>query len=215
MISVDALLFDLDGTLIDSKKDLALSVQQLQRRYRVSVNSESEIGAFIGDGVVKLVQRALPRLPERDWDEAVSAFKHFYRRHCLDHTKLYPGVRTVLQHFKGKKMAVVTNKPVRISAHLLDALGVSSSFQVLIGGDSLPQKKPHPEPVVSALKTLGLGRSKRAVMVGDGPNDVAAGRAAGIFTCAIRSNIGDPKKLRQSEPDFWLKRIADLPHHFY
>ena len=83
-------------------------------------------------------------------------FKKFYREHCLRHTRLYPGVLETLRHFRGKKMAVVTNKPVKISAYMLDQLGLSSYFDVLIGGDSLPNKKPHPEPCLSALKTLRI-----------------------------------------------------------
>src|ERR1035437_807662 len=107
VIPVDALLFDLDGTLIDSKRDLARSVQYLQKYFGVSVSSEKRVGTFIGDGVVTLVQRALPKLSADRIDEAVGAFKQFYRDHCLDHTRLYPGVLSALKHFRRKKMAVV------------------------------------------------------------------------------------------------------------
>jgi phosphoglycolate phosphatase len=214
MISIDALLFDLDGTLIDSKRDLAQSVQFLQKQYGRAVSSEKQVGAFIGDGVVKLVQRALPDLPERQLDEAVTMFKRFYREHCLDHTRLYPGVLLTLKHFRRKKMAVVTNKPVRISGHLLEELGISAFFEVLIGGDSLPRKKPHPEPVLNALKTMRLQNPKRAVMVGDGPNDIHAGRAAGTYTCGVRSNIGDFVNLRNSRPDFTIAHIKELMRIF-
>ena len=214
MIPVDALLLDLDGTLIDSRRDLARSVQFLQKQYGYAVSSEEQVGAFIGDGVAKLAQRALPALPERQLDEAVTMFKHFYREHCLDHTRLYPGVLLTLKHFRRKKMAVVTNKPVRISGHLLEELGISSFFEILIGGDSLPRKKPHPEPVLNALKTMRFQNPKRAVMVGDSPNDVHAGRAAGTYTCGVRSNIGDPIKLRNSKPDFAIANIKELMRIF-
>src|SRR4029077_8682248 len=117
VIPVDALLFDLDGTLVDSRRDLALSVQFLQRHYGARRSSERDVAAFVGDGVVKLVQRALPALPHSKLDEALMTFKKYYRAHCLDHSKLYPGVRDVLRHFRRKKMAVVTNKPVRVSGH--------------------------------------------------------------------------------------------------
>jgi phosphoglycolate phosphatase len=214
MISVDALLFDLDGTLIDSKRDLANAVRHLQKSYRLPLSSEKQVGTFIGDGVDKLVQRALPTLSRSQGTEAIAAFKDYYRAHCLDHTRVYPGVLAALRHFRNKKMAVVTNKPVRISSRILDALGLSDFFDVLIGGDSLKRKKPDPEPVISALKTLGANISKRAVMVGDGANDILAGRAAGICTCAIRSNIGDPKKLLISRPDVIITRMSDLMRIF-
>src|ERR1700687_167661 len=172
MISVDALLFDLDGTLIDSRRDLAISVQHLQKHFRAPRSSEKDVAAFVGDGVVKLVQRALPTLPPSELDQAIVAFKKFYREHCLEHTRVYPGVRETLEHFRRKKMAVVTNKPVRISGYMLEELGLSRYFAVLVGGDSLPKKKPHPQPILNALKTIGIHNAKRAVVVGDSANDV-------------------------------------------
>ena len=178
------------------------------------MSSEKQVGAFIGDGVVKLVQRALRISPKDSSMQRSRSFKHFYREHCLDHTRLYPGVLLTLKHFRRKKMAVVTNKPVRISGHLLEELGVSSYFEILIGGDSLPRKKPHPEPVLNALKTMRLQNPRRAVMVGDSPNDILAGRAAGTYTCGVRSNIGGPINLRNSMPDFAIGDIKGLMRIF-
>ena len=214
MIPVDALLFDLDGTLIDSKRDLANAVRYLQAVYKVPLSSEKQVGTFIGDGVGKLVERALPALPESRRHEAVDLFKDYYRGHCLEHTRVYPGVVSALKHFRGKKMAVVTNKPVRISGRILHGLGLADYFAVLIGGDSLRKKKPDPEPLFSALKTLGVKVTKRAVMVGDSANDILAGRAAGIGTCGIRSNIGDQKKLLISRPNFLISRMTELARIF-
>jgi phosphoglycolate phosphatase len=214
MISIDALLFDLDGTLVDSRRDLAVSVRYLQKRYGARLSSEKEVAAFVGDGVAKLVQRALPDTPRSGLDIAVETFKKFYREHCLDHTRVYPGVREALRHFRHKKIAVVTNKPVRVSGHMLDELGLTSFIAVLIGGDSLPNKKPHPEPVLTALRTLGVRDAKRAVVVGDGPNDVLSGRAAGTRTCGLKSNIGDHQKLTKSRPDFMIKNLKELMRIF-
>jgi phosphoglycolate phosphatase len=215
LISIDALLFDLDGTLIDSKRDLARSVQFLQESYGAPVSSENRVGTFVGDGVVKLVQRALPSLKPGDLQEAVSQFKQYYRRHCVDHTRVYPGVIRALRHFGQKKMAVVTNKPVKVSGYILDQLGLGRYFQVLIGGDSLPNKKPHPEPVLSALATLGIANSRRVVMVGDGPNDIQSGRAAGTYTCWIRSNIGNGhKNVSTFRPDFSISTMTELMRIF-
>ena len=210
MISVDALLFDLDGTLIDSKRDLARSVQYLQKQYRVTVSSDEQVAAFVGDGVVKLVERALPVIAASERADAVVLFKDYYREHCLDHTRAYPGARDMLKHFRHKKLAIVTNKPVRISGRILDGLGLSPYFQVLIGGDSLPNKKPHPEPILNALQTMRIKSAKRAVMIGDSPNDVISGRSAGTRTCGVRSNIGDYLKLTNSRPDLMVKNLREL-----
>src|SRR5207248_1760185 len=117
-----------------SKRDLAHAVRHLQRLYQMPLSSEKQVGAFVGDGVVKLVQRALPGLSGSRLSGAVDTFKDFYREHCLDHTRVYPGVRSTLDHFRNKKMAVVTNKPVRISGRILHGLGLADYFEVLIGG---------------------------------------------------------------------------------
>jgi len=214
MIPVEALIFDLDGTLIDSKRDLAVSVQFLQKHYRKSPSTEKDVGTFIGDGVVKLVQRALPDLPESELEEAITIFKQFYRKHCLDQTDLYPGTRQTLEHFRRKKMAVVTNKPVKISGYMLDQLDLSRYFKVLIGGDSLPNKKPHPEPILSALKTMQIISPKRVVVIGDSANDVLAGRAAGTHTCGVKSNIGDHQILSNSKPDTLIYSLKELTRIF-
>ncbi len=214
MISIDALLFDLDGTLIDSKRDLALSVRFLQKQYGAPPSSDDRVASFVGDGVIKLVQRSLPNLPEAELNQALINFKHIYRERCLDHTRPYPGVKEMLKHFRHKKLAVVTNKPVRISGFILDHLKLSDYFEILIGGDSLPNKKPHPEPILNALKKMRLIDPKCAVMVGDGPNDIVAGRAAGTRTCGIQSNIGDPKKLSKSKPDFIVRHMKELTRIF-
>lgn len=210
MITVEALLFDLDGTLIDSKRDLYLSVRHLQSSMGRPMSSEDEVASFVGDGAVKLVERALPGVEGRALEEAVEAFKRHYREHCLDHTRLYPGVAETLAHFRDKKMAIVTNKPVRISKHMLEVLGISKLFQTVVGGDSLATKKPDPEPVTHALQEIGVVSARAAIVVGDSPNDVLAGRLAGTYTCGIQSNIGDFERLRQSAPDFMLTRFNDL-----
>ena len=210
MIPVDAILFDLDGTLVDSRRDLAHSVQHLQRTYGSRVSTSKEVGTYIGDGVVKLVQRSLPQLPEARLESAVGKFKQYYREHCLDHTRPYKSVSSTLKHFRDKKMAVVTNKPVRISGFILDQLCLSEYFALVIGGDSLPNKKPHPEPILNALKSMRVINRRRVVVVGDSPNDILAGRAAGTYTCGVLSNIGDPEKLRNSKPDYVVRNLEEL-----
>lgn len=209
-ISVDAILFDLDGTLIDSKKDLFLSVRYLQDKYAKRRSTEAEVATFIGDGVVKLVQRALPGVEGNLRREAVKTFKRYYRQHCLDHTRLYPGVRQMLAHFRHKKLAVVTNKPVRVSRRILRGLGILSAFRVVLGGDSLRTKKPHPAPIRFALTRMRVSQPQNALMVGDGKNDILAGRAAGTWTCGIRSNIGSRAKLLAAQPHFRILNTRQL-----
>jgi phosphoglycolate phosphatase len=209
-LTVEAILFDLDGTLIDSKKDLALSIHQLQKTYGCPPSSDAEIARFIGDGVVKLVERAIgPREPA-ELERAVELFKAHYRLHALDHTTAYPAVAETLAHFEKKKLAVVTNKPVRISIRILEGLGLGGFFPVVVGGDSASRKKPHPEPILQAIRLLGSPNPRKVLIVGDGFQDVVAGRAAGILTCGIPSRIGDRALLAKSEPDFTARSIQEL-----
>src|SRR5438045_3641689 len=128
MLSVSAILFDLDGTLIDSKNDLTYSVHYLQKTYGRHPSPDPDIARFIGDGVVKLVERAIGPTDAAELEKAVELFKSHYRRHALDNTRPYPAVRSALEWFQGKKMAVVTNKPVRVSQRILDGLELARYF---------------------------------------------------------------------------------------
>jgi len=214
MIHVEALIFDLDGTLIDSTRDLTASVQFLQRQLGAQVSSEADVASFIGDGVVRLLQRALPGLEGRALTDAVARFKRYYHVHSLDHTRLYPGVAEMLYRFRDKKLAVVTNKPERISRRILGSLGVLSRFRVVLGGDSMRSKKPDPEAILFVLKTMQILEPRSAVVVGDSSNDVRAGRTAGTLTCGILSNIGIPGALKASRPDFTVLNTAELMRIF-
>lgn len=214
MIPVEAFIFDLDGTLIDSAKDIANSVHYIQSKMGVPLSRESDIVSYIGNGVARLMRRALPWADEREIEESVALFKTHYREHCLDHTVLYPQVFETLSHFQNKRMAVVTNKPVQISQYMLQQLKLTPYFSVTLGGDSTVRRKPHPEPVLLALQQLKVPRPAQAVVIGDSANDIVAGRRAGARTCGIYSNIGDRKGLEESRPDVVIDRMGDLQRYF-
>ena len=210
MVLIDVLLFDLDGTLIDSKKDLATSVNNLQKKYGCPVSSEDEVGRFIGDGIGSLVERAIGSRPQAELEEAVNFLKAEYRQHALDTTRAYPGVVDTLEHFRLKKMAVVTNKPERISKYILEKLELARYFGTVIGGDSVAEKKPSPLGIYKAIQDLGAAPKDSILIIGDGHQDVQAGRAAGIKTCGIFSNLADPNLMKQSKPDYTINSLSDL-----
>lgn len=214
MISVDALLFDLDGTLIDSGHDIAESVRKLQAAFDHAPSPDRDVAAWIGDGIDTLVERALPGLDHRRLPDAVETLKQTYAEHCLDTTRLYPDVMPVLAHFRAKPMAVVTNKPERISRRILEALGVAEYFPVIIGGNTYRVKKPHPEPLRKALERLGGISPARAVMVGDGENDVRAGRAAGLLTAGLYSTISHGRRKSPHHADVELETLSELMRFF-
>jgi len=214
VIFVDALLFDLDGTLIDSQADIVRSVQHVQTSLGLKPGTEKQISSFIGDGIVTLVQRAAPGLHGADLDEAVERMKRYYREHCLDTTRLYPGARETLDYFRHKKLALVTNKPERISRRILDGLGIGDRFAVILGGNSLPRKKPDPQPVHHALENMKIRDPRAAVMVGDGINDILAGRSAGVWTCGIQSTISQRSKNPAEQGDFEILNLTELTRLF-
>jgi phosphoglycolate phosphatase len=210
-----AFLFDLDGTLVDSKSDLALSVNVALNRSGLSPVRIDRVEQFIGDGARKLMERALrescgrePTDPEVD--RAVSVFLEAYGGHLLDSTRFYPGVEAALAALAGTAMAIVTNKPERMSRDIIDGLGWAGRFRRIVGGDTTARRKPDPEPLQLALEACGVP-AQEAMMVGDSPVDVAAGKAAGTFTCAVTGGYRSRAELEAACPDLMIGSVAELP----
>jgi phosphoglycolate phosphatase len=188
MSSLKAIIFDLDGTLVDSARDLQDATNALLVEEGLRSISLAEVKSMIGDGVAKLVERAieatggdLTRLPI-----LVLRFLEIYEANASHHTEAYPGVRNTLEGLSsmGLPLAVVTNKPYSATIDILEALGLSAFFGAVIGGDTLPERKPHPAPILLALERLGVS-PKAALMVGDNYHDVQAARAAGVRAFAV------------------------------
>jgi len=204
-----ALLFDLDGTLADTRDDLYRSVNfTLNKLGRPAVTME-QVTAYIGDGMGELLKRALGSEDETLVGQALSLFRPHYFAHCADQVKAYPGVAETLQRFPGMAMAVVTNKPEDPSWTVLRALNLEKFFKTVIGGDTLPARKPSPEPLLEAARRLGRDAG-RAVMVGDSPGDVAAGKAAGMGTCAVTYGYRPKEVLSAARPDALIDTFSDL-----
>jgi len=188
MTSLKAIIFDLDGTLVDSARDLQDAANVLLAEQGLRSLGLDEIKAMIGDGVAKLVERAivatggdLSRLPT-----LVARFLAIYEANASRHTQAYPTVRETLEALRrcGLSLAVVTNKPQAATVSILEALGLRVFFDEVIGGDALPERKPHPAPVLLALERLGVS-PEAALMVGDNYHDVQAAHAAGIRALAV------------------------------
>ncbi len=183
----DYLLFDLDGTLVDSVPDLASSVNLLRHELGLFPLSLAQTAAMVGDGASVLVQRAVG---EQFRPELTGRFLAIYAEHLLDQTLCYPGIEELLSRYPASRLGVVTNKPYQLSVDLLTGLGLIGKFGVVIGGDSLPCKKPDPEPVFEALKILGAD-PQRSIMIGDHHTDLKAGQGAGIATCFCSYGMGN------------------------
>jgi phosphoglycolate phosphatase len=209
VISIDAFVFDLDGTLIDSRIDLAHAVNAALAAADRPPKSSQLIAGFIGDGVENLLARSFETDDSGVIASALQVFSAHYRQHHLDHTRLYPGVIETLDHFRHKAHAVVSNKSEDFSRLIIEGLGLGSRIAVVVGGGSAAALKPDPAPVQLALERLGVAAA-RAVMVGDGATDIEAGRRAGLRTCAVTYGLGDPQLLARAHPDHLLDRIEEL-----
>jgi phosphoglycolate phosphatase len=210
-VDMDLLIFDLDGTLIDSKLDLAHAVNATRSHMGLTPLEHERVYSYVGNGAPVLIRRAMGAdASEAEVQEALEFFLEYYREHYLDYTKLYPGVRETLDrlHAAGKRMAVLTNKPVRISRAILDGLGVGGHFFQVYGGNSFDLKKPNPIGVEMLMRETGI-RADRTLMIGDSSVDTQTARNAGIASCGVTYGFA-PETLSDPVPDRVLDRMEEL-----
>jgi phosphoglycolate phosphatase len=212
---VSLLIFDLDGTLIDSRLDLAHSVNAT-REYAGRTPLEHDlIYSYVGEGAPVLIKRALgPDASEAEVADALQFFLDYYRNHALDYTVLYPGVRDSLErlHGAGEKLAVLTNKPVRISWLVVNGLGIGNLFFQLYGGNSFEFKKPH-RIGIDTLRAEAGATAEETWMVGDSYVDILTARNAGVASCGVAWGF-QPETFREYPPDVLVERMEDFADRF-
>jgi phosphoglycolate phosphatase len=206
---VQALLFDLDGTLIDSKRDLVQSVNATLRELGRAELPEDLLASYVGSGAPVLINRALGAAAASDQQQsALNFFLAHYDEHKLDFTREYPGVRVTLEKLRNVPMAVLTNKPVNISVRILEGLRLAEFFRAIYGGNSFATKKPDPLGANTILKELGIPAAESA-LVGDSEVDVQTARNAGMISAIV--NFGFGKHDRETFPaDIYLDRMEEL-----
>jgi len=210
--NVRVLIFDLDGTLIDSKLDLAHSVNAMLEHMGRAPLAHETVYSYVGNGAPMLVRRALGEgAADAECEKGLAHFLAYYREHMLDNTVTYPGVREALDQLKGKAMAVLTNKPVRFSEEIIEGLGLSHYFQCVYGGNSFERKKPDPMGVEIILRELAA-TANDAMMVGDSDVDIRTARNAGIWACGVSYGLG-AEGLLAHPPDLMLDNLAELPSY--
>jgi len=202
-------IFDLDGTLVDSAPDLAAAVDAALAARGLPVPGEARVRGWIGGGARAMLSRALAWAGEPDPGSAVEAFYpvfyELYSAHVADGSRPYPGIVDALDALAsaGATLAVATNKPERLARLLLDALGLSARFAALVGGDTTEAKKPSPAPLLAACRASGAA-PHGAAMIGDAPVDLQAARAAGMAALAAGWGYGARAALEAERPDDFL-----------
>ena len=186
------IIFDLDGTLIDSRADLALAVNLTREELGLAPIPQAQVVGYVGEGVRRLLSRAIPEQPEQ-LERALAINHRHYRAHLLDQTRLYPGVGEALAQFRerGTPLMVVTNKPRAFTDLILDGLGIAGLMTAVVGGGDCPGLKPDPAPLRMALERGGCGTAGSWI-AGDHFTDLEAGRRAGMKRCFCRYGFGDP-----------------------
>ncbi len=216
MTRVRLVLFDLDGTLVDSAPDIAEAANAALRAVGREVRSEEEIRHFIGNGAERLIHRCLTGLRDGNAPSPLhqTAYSEFLRRYadCVSaRSKLFPGVQETLAVLSAADitMGCITNKPERFTHPLLADMGLACHFQIVLGGDSLPVKKPDPAPLLHAAETCGVS-PQESVMVGDSFTDLAAARAAGMRIFCVSYGYPAGVDLRAHAPDAWVDDMRDF-----
>jgi phosphoglycolate phosphatase len=211
--SLRLLVFDLDGTLIDSGDDLCASVNAMLRHFGRPELSQKVIASHIGDGAARLVGRSLGEPDDPAFLEAaLNYFLDYYREHKLDHTYVYPGVFPALDSLRaesGRTMAVLTNKPIGPSEAICEALGLSPYFFQIYGGNSFLTKKPDPEGLVQLMREAGV-RPEETVMIGDSDVDIRTARNAGAWSIGCSYGLS-PQTLEAFPPDCLVDSPEEWP----
>lgn len=216
---IRAAAFDLDGTLVDSLADLAAAANEARRSENLPLLNEELMKSFVGDGVGVLVHRALTgspegRAPDEIWQRAFAVFAKHYAENLDRNTYIYPEVETGLQLLKslGLPLAVITNKREIWATELLRRLGLADLFSLVVGGDTLPERKPSAAPLLHAAEILGV-KPENLAMVGDSRNDMIAAQAAGCFSIGVRYGYADMDALSTdptTRPDWIVDTLPQI-----
>jgi phosphoglycolate phosphatase len=213
LITPELIVFDLDGTLVDSLPDIAAAGNYALGRLGFPEQPLPVYQKVIGGGEKNFVRRLLGLHRQDLYDQALALYLEYYSQHLGDLTRPYPGVTATLAQLSPVKKAVLSNKRADLAWQVLNFMGLAGYFEAVRGGDSYGVLKPSPEGLAALIRELGVDPAQ-ALMVGDKPEDVLAGRGAGAQTVALTYGYGDPEALAGAAPDFTLSSFSALADLF-
>ncbi len=208
-MSIRLILYDLDGTLADTREDLSRAVNRTLTDLGLATRPHQELFGFVGNGVRPLLTEAVGENDPDGLDHALTIFRTHYLTHLTDHTTLYPGVDKVMTAFADRDQAIVTNKPSIYTAGVVANLGLKARVGLVLSGDTVPRPKPDPDMLHAALDHFGVS-PEQAVMVGDGPPDVQAARSAGIRSVILTCGMNPEAVVREAGADHLIDHIEAL-----
>ena len=208
-MEIKLIIFDLDGTLIDSKVDIANGVNFTLRELNLKEVPDELIYTYVGNGVEPLIRRAVESAGGNGIGNALDIFRAYYLEHLLDNTVLYPNVMTVIKNLSGIKKAVVSNKSERFVKKILSELDIAKYFEIALGGDSLKNKKPHPDTINLVMERVGAS-PKKTLIVGDSAVDIECGKRAGTYTCGVTYGYRDRRELIEAGADWIIDDMGEL-----
>jgi phosphoglycolate phosphatase len=209
MKHIDLMVFDLDGTLVDSGNDIAASVNYTLKVLGIPTKKYEEILLYVGDGVQKLIERSLGEDNHHRFDDAMGIFSAYYAEHMLDSTTLYEPVIEVLEHFCDKRKVIITNKREYFTHEITNSLDISKYFEEIIGSDRTAFKKPDARLLLPLLEKY-CAENHRAVVIGDGINDIKLAQNTGVLSCALLNGLTERNILLSLKPDFMCESLSEL-----
>jgi len=205
---VKLVMFDLDGTLVNTILDITNALNFALETTGLKTITVEEARLLVGEGITRLIEKIIGDNRSTERDEIIKKFLSYYREHLVESSYVYPNVRETLDVLKNYRKAVISNKREELSRLLLEKLGILGYFDIVVGGDTAPERKPSPVPVRYVLEHLGV-RREDAIMVGDSNFDIEAGRKSGVYTVAVTYGFRDRQYL--TEADEILDDIGQLP----
>jgi len=208
---VDLFIFDLDGTLADSKDDIKAAINHALKSFGMKTLTDAEIREVVGNGITRLFKNMTGKSEEEKY-ETIRTYIEYLESHLLDTTAPFPGVIETLSSI-AKRKAVVTNKLVRMAERVVTALGMADHIDLIVGSDSTPRMKPDPAPIHLALERLEVS-PERTVMVGDTVDDILSAKAAGVISCGVSYGFGQREDLKDAGAEIFIDSFSDLRFHF-
>lgn len=204
-------IFDLDGTILDSKEDIAMAVNYGLEKVGIKAKPSEEVVKYVGYGAKKLIDDLLPDFPDDIKNKVLEFFREFYTSNPVIKSRLYEGVEEILSGIKSKdkKVAVVTNKYEEISKRILKHFQILDLIDIVVGADTTQERKPSPLPVFYALEKINK-KKEETIIIGDSETDILTGKNASISTCLVLHGYGNKSMALSLKPDFVIKSLKEL-----